>query len=152
MKNLSLTILLAITAAGCGDDDRAGDDRTGADLGSAIACEVIPCRDLAPDSCAQVGGCRFGGSCEGTPTRCSALAGFRCDRQAGCVWDGSTATCSGTAMICEITTDQIDCEGRGGCTWAPACDGSPLSVETEICQDLSDRETCDAYRQCRLAE
>jgi len=145
-----LAVSWLVLFAACGDDGRRG-DTTETDLGSGIRCEVIPCGDLDPTDCGRVGGCRFAGVCEGSPVACAGLGSLQCMEQ-GCFWDSTTSSCSGTPSPCETTTEDPECFRRDGCDWRPFCNGSPLTVETETCEGLTDSTTCAAYSQCRVAE
>jgi hypothetical protein len=89
------------------------------------------------------------GSCSGAANACSLRAEqWECQYSAGCIWNISTETCSGTPSACATNTSSTACI-INGCTWSGAltCNKTPM---TDICAGITPDNACDTcmYSSC----
>jgi hypothetical protein len=109
--------------------------------GDATPCELRPAEgSLCDPTLSGSLGCSLG--CSGVATDCFELFDvLSCERQEGCFWDDSEATCYGVASDCGSLV-AASCETQQGCQ--AACAGIPLSC------DAVGADQCSAQPGCTL--
>ena len=88
------------------------------------------------------GGSTGSSLCSGAPYTCASMPNaYDCSLAVGCVWNASTAACTGTPSACSAYASGAACY-YNGCTWsgAVACTVTPV---TSFCASVSSADACE---------